>query len=410
MNRVTDTVNSSTIDILTMNPRERGHDHMRVLALASAIVGAETLLYSVLAPLLPDFETRLGLSGAQTGLLGGAFPLGWTLMTIPAAVLSLRVGVKTTATVGVGVLAATSVAFGLADGWWPLIATRLLQGAGGAAASGAALVWLIDAAPHARRAELLGIALAAGAAGQIAGPALGGVAAVAGRVPVFAATALAGALLTLVALRFPAPPRHPHEALRLRATLTAPGVPTAIGLTAVPALLIGALLVLAPLRLDRLGADAAAIAVTFGVSAALGVVTRPLAGRWADRHGPLRAIRAGLVASTLLLLAIGLAPSRWPATAAVAAGVVTLGLFWAPTLVLLADACQRLGIGQVVTIAINNLAWAPAGIAGAAIAGVLSQTVGTGATCVLLAAVPVAALALVLARGDPQPQIVGSRH
>jgi MFS family permease len=369
-----------------------------LLALTGASIFLETLFYSVLSPLLPGLEAELGLSTSQAGLLVAVYPLGLMLAVLPAALCSTRVGVRPTMIAGLVVLAAASVAFGLADSLAALMATRFLQGVGGAAAFAGALVWLIEATPRQRRGETIGVAMSASAAGEVAGPVLGGIAAGVGRAATFTATAVVAVILVLVSLRFPAPAPGDQRRLPIRAALGSSAVRSAMLLGAVPGFLIGVVAVLAPLQLDRLGGGAGLIAVTFGVAAAAGVLVQPLMGRWSDRQGRMRPIRIGLLATVVLVLPIAWAQDRWLAAVLVAAALVTAGAFWGPAMALLSDVCDHAGVGQVLAIAIVQLAGTSGLIAGAAAAGATAGAVGQRATYVALAGVLLLSLLLITRR------------
>src|ERR1700746_1320697 len=179
----------------------------------------ELVFFTVLSPLLPELKHQLGLSTSQAGVLVAMYAVGCAVGAIPALLIVVRLGVRTTALVSLATFAAMSVVFGLADAYGELLAARFVQGLAGAACWTVAMLWLLEVAPLQRRGELLGFAFGvseagrgggAGAggllgfafgvsgAGAIAGPAAGGIAAAAGRATTFAAIAGLCALLALV--------------------------------------------------------------------------------------------------------------------------------------------------------------------------------------------------------------------
>jgi len=165
---------------------------------------------------------------------------------------------------------------------------RFVQGIGGAASWAGALGWLIGAAPRERRGQYIGTALAAAVAGALFGPVLGAAAGAIGQEPVFGAVAAIGAVMMVWATRMVA--EQPEGDSRLRtmlASLADRRVVAGMWLTTLPGLLFGTLNVLAPLRLDELGAGASAIAAAFLASAALEAFAGPLIGRLSDRRGRL---------------------------------------------------------------------------------------------------------------------------
>src|SRR5437899_1143083 len=134
------------------------------------------MFIAALAPLLPHYVDEFGLSKGEAGVLAGAYPAGVLLGGIPSGVLASRIGVRRTLLAGLLFLAATTVAFGLADSVWLLDAARLVQGIGSACAWTAGFTWLINAAPKERRGELIGTVLGVAIAGALFGPVLGAVA------------------------------------------------------------------------------------------------------------------------------------------------------------------------------------------------------------------------------------------
>jgi MFS family permease len=87
----------------------------RLVAFSSAVVLVETIFFSALAPLLPDFETELGLSKAEAGLLVSMYAIGGVCGAIPGGWASSRIGIRATAVIGLVLVAVTCVGFGLAE-------------------------------------------------------------------------------------------------------------------------------------------------------------------------------------------------------------------------------------------------------------------------------------------------------
>lgn len=368
-----------------------------LLALVSVVIFLEALFYAALSPLLPDLKREVGMSTSEAGVLVAMYPLGIMLSAIPVAILSVRIGVKQIAVVGLALLSAMCVGFAVADSYGTLLASRLLQGLASGAIWGGTLVWLYQAGPPERRGELIGVVLGAMAAGQIAGPVVGGVAASVGRGPTFIATAAVGAVLTVAMLRFAAPLQTERRLIGVREGLGSGAVRLGMLLVMLPWIALGAIHLLAPLKLDRLGAGAGGIATTFVVAAAASVVVQPLVGRWSDRIGRLRPIRLGLVASVVTLSVLALVESTWLAAALVVLALICADTFWGPSMALLSDACDRVGVGQVVGFAIVQFAGTPGNIAGSAGGGVIAQGAGEEWAYFTLAAV-LALVFLVLIR------------
>jgi MFS transporter, DHA1 family, solute carrier family 18 (vesicular amine transporter), member 1/2 len=348
----------------------------RLVALVSALMFLELFFFAVLAPLVPGLKGELGLSTSQAGLLVAMYALGALAGAIPAVMVAVRVGVRLTAVASLLAFAAMSIAFGLAHSFPALLIARCAQGVAGAACWTAAMVWLLEVAPAERRGQLLGFAFGVSEAGAIAGPVVGGLAAAAGRPATFVGIAVVCVALTAATLRFRPPAPVRDRQLRLRSMLSSAQVRTAMWIALLPAMLLAAISVLAPLQQHRLGAGAGEIAATFGAAALLGILVRPLFGRWSDREGPVRPIRLGLLASAPVVAAIPWMESRWAVAAFVIGALVLTGVLWAPLMVMLSDACTAAGLGQVMAVAIMDLTWPPGNALGASGGSAIAQAAG----------------------------------
>ncbi len=373
----------------------------RLLSLISALMFLELFFFAVLAPLLPGLKHSLALSTAQTGLLVAMYALGALVAAVPALLLAVRAGVKAMALAGLLTFAAMSVAFGLAHSYDALLLARFAQGLCGAALWTAAMVWLLEVAPPSRRGEMLGFAFGVSEAGAIAGPVVGGLAVAAGRGPTFIAIAALCVALAALATRFPAPPALLERRLQMRSMLSSAEVRTAMWIAVLPAILLAAVSVLAPLQQHALGAGAGEIAATFGAAALLGILVRPLFGRWSDRRGPVRPIRLGLLASAPVVLAVPWMESRWAAALLIVGALVLTGVLWAPLMVMLSDACTAAGVGQVMAVAIMDFTWPPGNALGATGAAAIAQGAGQRWAYAVIAAALLAGFVALSRRREP---------
>jgi MFS family permease len=359
----------------------------RLLILVSATVLLESTFFAVLAPLLPYYEDEFGLSTSALGVLSAVYAAGGLAGALPSGVLAVRVGVRPTVVLGLGIIVATSIAFGLAESAWVLYAARFGQGVGSAFAWTGGLAWLIAAAPRDRRGELIGIAMGAAVAGALLGPVLGGVASLTGPAPAFGAVAACGAVLALFAWTTPArlPAEEPQPLSALLGAFRTREMVSGFWLVSLAALLLGLISVVAPLRLDELGWGALGISAAFLVSAGVEAAMNPFLGRWSDRYGRLAPVRAGLVAAIALSLVLPWVDMRWPYLLLVIAAGIAYGVNWVPGTALLSDGTERAGLDQGLGFALLNVAWAPANVVGAALGGVLAQVVGDAGAYLLAA-------------------------
>ncbi len=359
----------------------------------SVVMFVDTMLFAVIAPLLPGLAHELHLSKASAGLLTASYAIGMLVAALPCGVLAARVGPRPTMIAGLVLLAASTAAFGFLHDAVALNLARVAEGAAGACSWGGGLAWIADETPVDRRGALIGYATAAAIAGSLVGPVVGTVATATGRAPLFGALAL-GTLVVIVPIwRMPSTHRRSTQGLRsVAAACRRPAVIAAIWLMALPAIGSGAMNVLGPLRLHRFGAPAAAIGATFLIAAAVATVIAPVAGRFSDRHGRLAPLRLGL-ASTAVTLLFFTAPGDAVLLAVViivASG--TLGLFWAPAMAMLSDFAEATGLEQGLAAALTNIAWAGGQVIGAGGGGTAAKLGGDGLPMAIIAGLCAATL------------------
>jgi len=301
--------------------------------------------------------------------------------------------------IGMLVVAVCCAGFGVARQVELLDALRFAQGVGGAVAWTGGLSWLAAQAAPNRRGELLGIAFGAAVVGALLGPLVGGAARFTGRPLAFGSVAVLGLVLAVWAARTPAPPPGALQPFTLlAAAFRSRSVLAGYWLIALPSLLFGALIVLAPLSLDAVGVGALGMTIFWLVSAALGAAQSPLLGRWSDRRGRLEPVRIGLAASIAVSLTIPFATGRLELVVLILLASLTYNSLWVPGGALLTEAAEACGLGHGFSFALFNLAWAPAGAVGAIAGGALADTLGDGTSYSLLAALCAATLLLVTQR------------
>lgn len=154
-------------------------------------------------PLLPIYAARLHVRPTVIGLLFAAFSLAQLLCAPLWGRLSDRVGRRPVLLVSLVGTALGSLLTGLAGSLPLLLVARVVDGISGASVS-VAQASVADVAAPAESARLFGLLGAAFGVGFVAGPALGGLAALVGpRVPFFLAAAVAGANAVVALRRLP---------------------------------------------------------------------------------------------------------------------------------------------------------------------------------------------------------------
>jgi len=365
--------------------RTRGGERLLV-ATVCVVVFVDTMLFAVIAPLLPGLAHELHLSKLSAGVLTASYPFGMLVAALPCGVLVARVGPRLTVCLGLALCALSTAAFAFLHDIVALDLARAVEGVGGACSWGGGMAWIAVDTPVERRGAMMGYAVAAAIAGGLFGPVVGTVATATGRPPAFGVLALAAAGLIPLVSRLPC--SHLPSQQGVRRALEAcrrPDVAAGMWLMALPAIASGSVNVLGPLRLHRLGAPAAVIGATFLCAAALAAAISPAVGRFSDRRGRLAPLRLGLAAAAAGL-ALFTAPSGVLALAAVIVVIsLALATFWAPTMALLSDAAEAQGLEQGLAAALMNLAWAAGQVVGSGVGGALAKEAGDGLTMHVIA-------------------------
>ena len=377
----------------------------RLVVLVAAIVLVDTMFYAAITPLLPYYSHHFHLSKSAAGLLAAAYPAGTLLASLPAGWLAARIGVRPTVLTGLALMVVSSVVFGFAKSASLLDGARFVQGVGGSASWAGGLAWLIARAEGARRAELIGTALAAAIAGALLGPVLGSAASLTSPKLVFSLVGALGVVLSLYTLTESAPgPTGGHGLGAFRPALRDSRLLAGMWLTTLGALLFGTLAVLSPLRLDHLGASGVAIGGVFLVGAAAAAVTSPVVGRLSDRHGWQCPVRTGLLASAAMAILLPL-----PASAALLSVLVVLsdpsfGASYPPAGAMISAGAERVGLDQGYAFGLFNLAWGAGQVIGDAGSAGLAQATSDAVPYALLSAMCLATVLVFNRRSDvPQP-------
>lgn len=364
--------------------------------MVAAIVLVDTMFYAAIAPLLPYYSHHFDLSKSAAGVLAAAYAAGTLLGSLPAGWLAARVGVRPTVLAGLALMIVSSVAFGFARSVAVLDVARFVQGVGGSASWAAGLAWLMARAAGARRGELIGTALSAAIAGGLLGPVLGTAASQTSPKLVFSLVGLLGLGLAIWTCMEAAPaPTGGHGFGALRPALRDHGVLTGMWLTLLGALLFGTLAVLAPLRLDHLGASSVTVGAAFLLAAAVAATSSPVVGRVSDRRGWRRPVMVGLAASAVWVVLLPLPQSVPLLFLLVVLADGFFGVSYPPAGALISHGAEAVRLDQGYAFALFNIAWAGGQVIGDAGSASLAQATVDAVPYALLCAICVATLVAV---------------
>jgi MFS family permease len=371
----------------------------RLLLLVGAIVLVDTMFYAAITPLLPDYADRYSLSKSAAGILAGSYAAGTLLGSLPSGWLATRWGARRVVLLGLSLMTLASLGFAFGRDIEVLDVMRFAQGLGGACSFAGAFGWLLQRTPASERGRAIGTTMAAAIGGALLGPVLGALARGIGPQVAFCGVAALGCVLIAAALRTPGP-SAPSVALRVRTTdaLRERRIQGGMVLVLVPALVFGTVNVLAPLELDRLGATAIVVGATFLVSAGIEAAVQAIVGRVSDRHGRRLPILVSLGGSVVLALLMPLPHTVWLLSPLIVVAFVVFGSLYTPSMALLSDGADAVGLDQALGAALVNLTWAAGQVLGAVGGSALADATSDAVPYLALACVLAMTLATLLRR------------
>jgi len=204
---------------------------------------------------------------------------------------------------------------------------------------------------------------------------------------------LAGILAAIAARTPAARPERPGRLSDVATAVRDRQVAVGLWLIALPGLLFGTLGVLAPLRLDDLGASGVAVAAVWLCVAGLEALVSPVVGRVSDRRGRLVPVLGALAGIALLYTLLPLPDRLAPLIVLILLAGPVIGVLWAPASALLSDGADAVGLDQGFAFALLNLGWALGQVAGSSGGAALAQATSDAVPYLLLAAVCAGTLA-----------------
>lgn len=357
------------------------------MVLIRVLLGFESVLYSVVTPVLPHYALEFSASKPAIGVLAAAYPAGMLPGALFGGWMATRTGVRRTTAGGLLLFTLAIAGFGFGSSIVVLDALRFVQGIACGLVWGGGLAWVIAIAPRGQRNAMLGSVLSSAILGTLAGPLLGTLAVAAGTKVVFAC--VGGVSLGLMAWTLEhaePPPAALGAGAPLGALVRSPRLLLGFWLVVLVACTIGATNTLLPLRLSHLGASGVAIGLTFVLASLVAALLTPAIGRLVDRRGIMAPLIVGLGATAVLLALLPV-----PSSALTLAGltVVALGCpltaSTMPAMSMMNEAVEQTGAALAFGTMFLNVAWAMGETVGAPAAASLSRATSD--------AVPLAALA-----------------
>jgi predicted MFS family arabinose efflux permease len=362
--------------------------------LVCCVAAVETAFFTVLTPLLATLVSHAHASHTAAGILVAAYPAGALVGAIPAGLLVGKIGARNVILIGLLLLSVGTLGFGLTNSLGGLEAARFIQGVGGAAAWTAGLAWLSSTTSPERRGQAIGLVMGAALVGALIGPALGAAAAL-GRVWVFSTFSVCALILGWWTFGLHETPRKEAAASPLGDFLRHPDIVAGLWLVFLAGFFYGVLIVLAPLKLRAVGWSPTVIGGIFLLAAAIEALLNPMLGKWFDRGGGRPLIRATLLGSAAVAFVLPVLTGKWLLAVGVVVAAIVFGAFWLPGTVVLSHGVEDANLEPGTGYALWNIAWAPATVIGAVLAGWLSDVSGYGAPYVLVGCVSLITLTAV---------------
>ena len=350
----------------------------------------ESTLYQAVVPLLPSYSDQFHLSKAGAGLVLAAYPMPAPVIGLLAGYLTPRVGGRRMALTASCLLTVSTLAFAVAPTASVLIGARMLQGIAAGITWAASMAWLSANTPRDRLPRESGIVMGLFSTGAVIGPGVGSFAHATSPLLAFSCLAGAAALTIPLALRAPVGITVPTERSYVRSigsVLSNRLVQAAILLSIIDPVSLGAIDLLVPRHLHSHGVPTWHIGAALMVGAALGAIAGPLAGRRAERIGPMRvgtAAAAGLVVLPTVLVTGLSDPAQLLVLVAIAPGFTILATAMYP---LSTRGADERGVSHGVVNGVLSVTWATAFAVSSLAAGVLADRHGDITTYAIVAGV-----------------------
>ncbi len=405
------------MDLMTTDSRQADRHEGRGMPVAFLLlcgVGLFAIFSSTMSksPVLPLFAEHLGARDAGLGLIAAASTYTGILLSIPAGILSDRLGRRLVLLSSGVVFASAPVLYLFVTTPGALAAVRAYHGIATAVFGPVAMAYVADLAPV-RRGERMGLFSSATLIGRSLAPLAGGFLLGLGFHPVYIGCGIAGMIALTIAWALPRPVQMQgagradlREALReagqgLTQTVRNSAILCASGAEAVTYLCFGAVETFLPLYATAHGIAEWQIGIIFAAQIATVAVTKPLLGGASDRLGRIPVIAGGLVLAAGALVALSLLTGVWGLGVAAAAFGLALSAVTSATSAFVADLSRARHYGAALGVlsTIMDVGHSTGPVLAGALVGALSYQ----PTFRIIAALPVAMAIVLLLAVRPSP-------
>ena len=128
------------------------------------------------------------------------------------------------------------------------------------------------------------------------------------------------------------------------------------------------------------------------IAAVLETAVSPIVGRVSDRRGRLFPCLLGLAAASGLMLLFPLPDMAWQLILLVLLAAPTIGMLWAPSMAMLSDGAEAVGIAQGFAFAMSNLGWSIGQTTGSALSAKVADVTSDAVPYLILSVLAGAAL------------------
>ncbi len=322
------------------------------------------------SPVLPLFADHLGASEADIGLIAAASTVVGILVSLPAGALSDLWGRRRVILLAMAVFASAPFLYLPVTGVWGLVGVRVYHGLATAIFGPVALALVADLFSSERgekmgwysSATLVGRSLAPFVGGAVLGVfAVGEAISFQGVQVVYVVCGLGGVVALVLSLRLPiraetsadevsptAGQKWREVRLGLKEVLSHPGILFTSATEAVQYFAYGAMETFLPLYALRIGLSTYEIGLLLGLKVVVLTLTKPVMGRFSDRHGRRGQIAVGLLVAAVGLVLVPFCHSFWLLLPIVLAFGLSMATVTASTAALVSDLARAGSYGAAL--------------------------------------------------------------